>query len=201
MADNCCTFVQKFCTESGDTVLAKLKLQNGVLTKSLFDMNGGAYVGSVILPNCANNLYTDFIDTISTLYLPTSPCIGGVQTIRLNIFIEDTSFFGVQNESIIHLNIFLLLNGLGIDFDIVDMNGLGAVEILPNNDIKILSTIISGNILNFDLVFQNEGCNSNISIGAGVSYFSNLISGYGNGVHLAQGIPTPLSIYSLPNLP
>jgi hypothetical protein len=196
MADNCCTFVQKFCSVSGDTVLAKLKLQNGVLTKSLFDMNGDAYLGSVISPIC-DNFYIDWVETISQLFF--IPCENEVQTIRLNIYIEEDTFFGVQDESVIHLNINLLLNGLGLEFEIVDINTPGAVDILPNNDIKILSTVLSGNILNFDLVFQNEGCNSSISIEGGVSYFYNLSPGYGNGTH--QGfLYNPVIIYSLPNI-
>lgn len=185
MGNNCCVFTDKFCNSNGEIIIGKLTLKDGVFSKSFFDMAGNPYNGSIVLPNCSA-IFTDFVNTESRLLEPE--CSEGEMLVALQILIEDISMFGIISSSIFHLNISLLLNGITpVSFELVDMNAVGTLIILPGNSIRIIDPqLIVGSLLNFTIKFRSESCSQNFTLSTIVDYISPLAASWGNGTHVGM---------------
>jgi len=187
VAKNCCTFTSKFCTQSGQIVVGKMKLQDGVFSIEYYDLSGLPYAnGDIIFPNCSAEPPTHFVDT-EVSFINIS-CEVDSTEIRAEITFSDPS--ALRNGSLIELNIDAVSSILGSvnTFTIYADPLLGIVE--SNGKLLVIdSSLIIGQGAPFYIFgFPNSGCNATYSVDAIVNNISNLAPTWGNGTHTGNTI-------------
>ena len=96
MSENCCIFTQRFCTQSGNYVIGRMKLKEGVLSVVYYDMNGVVYTNNdIIFPSCVTNFINAIIDITDV------SCTSNLDTLRIALTLSTLA--GLQNGTIIKL--------------------------------------------------------------------------------------------------
>ncbi len=53
MSDSCCSFTSQFCTQSGGIVIAKISLNQGILTTTYYNLDGSLHTeDDIVFSNC-----------------------------------------------------------------------------------------------------------------------------------------------------
>ncbi len=182
---NCCTFTNRFCTQSGQVVVGRMKLQNGVFSIVYYDLNGSLYTGNdIVFPSCQpapSNILTvrfRFID------VNCDSDFGGCDKMRCELIFSDIN--ALQNGTKIVLNMssansaVLLLESVLNPLGVFTISG-GEIEIVD------ISLITSPSII-FILGYEDIACAEANTYNGVVDNVIFMNSGWSNGTHTGDSI-------------
>ena len=188
MAKNCCTFTSKFCTQSGQIVVGRMKLQDGNFSIEYYDLSGALYTGNdIIFPTCQAITPTNFVDTEVT-FLNIVCDFTDTSKVRCEVWVSDIA--ALKNGSLIELNIIAVSDILGsiTSFKLTTPPLSGVVESSGKLLVTDVSLIAGQSIMFYIENLPNVGCNATYSVDAVVDNISNLSSTCGNGTHSGNNI-------------
>ena len=148
MDKNCCIFTETLCTISGDYVVARMKLVEGVLSIVYYDMSGNVYTNNdIIFPTCVIPP-TNFIDVLTEIL--DAACFNDVAELRVSNIWGLNLDDAMVNGSIIHIKT------SNTNSEIIQDAYINSSVIAPVFSLSYNSTDIFLEIINIGLLATNQ---------------------------------------------
>jgi len=177
VSENCCIFTQRFCTQSGNYVIGRMKLQKGVLSVVYYDMNGVVYTNNdIAFPSCATNFINAVIDIVDV------SCTSNEDVLRTNLTLSTLA--GIQNGTKIKLT--ALSNNNELIQSVSANTPTGAFTISSSNgidiDIEIIDINLMASTIVFGIGFQDLACAISNIYTVSVIDITNAVPSWGLGI-------------------
>jgi hypothetical protein len=177
VSENCCIFTQRFCTQSGNYVIGRMKLQKGVLSVVYYDMNGVVYTNNdIAFPSCATNFINAVIDIVDV------SCTSNEDVLRTNLTLSTLA--GLQNGTKIKLT--ALSNNNELIQSVSANTPTGAFTISSSNgidiDIEIIDINLMASTIVFGIKFQDLACAISNIYTVSVIDITNAVPSWGLGI-------------------